>query len=430
MISVIIPVLNDVKGLRRTLQSLVPEKEGQEILVADGGSIDGSVELAESFPWVTLLRGAPRRGVRLNEATASARGEVLLFLNAGTTLERGWPQEVERVVGLDGFALGYCRLQYDAAGIQERIIELLAWVRARLLRYPFGNQALFIKKSSVVESRLFLDLPALEDVELVRRMRSSGRVLPAKVSAVNPGDRPETGSLARHIWREARLVTGLLRGMATTDLQPCSEGRSDQALAMFVQRPEPGQVKTWLIELFGKERAASLYRRGVEEILHTAKTAPVDARVYVFYAPEDARADMQSWLGDACMLIAQQGKDDKERRAHALDTLFDLGIERLVLLGPHCPAMQRHHVAAAIQALGEDEAVVGPTDDGGCYLVGIHPRHRDLLVGLDWAPDGVFSEIASAFASAGVRYRCLETLKDLDSVEDLQFNWALGLVQE
>lgn len=430
MISVIIPVLNDVQGLRRTLQSLVPEKEGQEILVTDGGSIDGSVELAESFPWVTLLRGVPNRGIRLNEATSTAQGDVLLFLNPGTTLERGWPPEIEKAAGSTGFALGYCRLHYDSSLIQDRLLEAFAWVRARLLRFPFGNQALFIRKSSVVEGRLFLDIPALEDVELVRRMRGSGRVVPAGVCAVNPGDRPETGSVLRQIWRELRLVTGLLRGAPTSALQQCCESGSDQALAIFVQRPDPGHVKTWLIDLFGEQRAASLYRRNVEEVLHTAQTAPVDARVYVFFTPEEARADIQTWLGDSCMLIAQQGADDHERRANALDTLFNLGIERLVLLGPHCPAIQRHHIASALRILREDDAVLGPTDDGGCYLVGIRPEHRDLIVGLQWEPDGVFAEIVSAFSSAGIRYQCLETLKDLDSVEDLSFNWALGLVQE
>ncbi len=430
MISVIIPVLNDVQGLRRTLQSLVPEKEGHEILVTDGGSIDGSPELAESYPWVTLLRGEPKRAVRLNEAASVAQGDILIFLNAGMTLERGWPAEVQRVAEQPGFTLGHCRLHYDAAGPGDRVLEAFAWVRARLLRFPFGHQALFIRKSSVVGGRLFIDMPALEDVELVRRMRSSGRVMAAGVCAVNPGDRPETGSVPRQIWRELQLVLGLLRGRTINELQACCDGGSDQALAMFVQRPEPGQVKTWLNDLMGQERAAALYRRNVEEVLHTAQTAPVDARAYVFYTPEDARQEMQSWLGDSCMLIAQQGDDDKQRRAQALDTLFELGVERIVLLGPHCPAMQRHHVAAAVRALREHDAVVGPTDDGGCYLVGFRREQRDLIVGLEWEPDGVFSELVSAFSSAGVRHQCLETLKDLDSVEDLPFNWALGLVQE
>lgn len=429
MISVIIPVLNDAKGLRRTLLSLVADKEGHEVIVADGGSIDGGLELAQSFEWVKVLRGVPARAARLNEAVLAAQGDLLLFLPPGTTLERGWPRAAEEAAADPTFALGSFRLQMDAPGLPYRMVEAFAWVRSSLLRFPRGNQGLFIKRAGVVDGRAFTDLPGGEDLDLVRRMRQSGKVVQAKASAVNVVERWDVGSPLRRVTQDLRALAGLFRGAQPQELARFGDGEG-LALAMFVKEPEPGLVKKRLIDLLGEERAARLYRRNVEEILHTARTAPVHARVYVFFTPPEAQSDMQRWLGEACMLIAQQGENDRERRAQAFDALFRLGVERIVLLGPHCPALQRGHVVRACNALQTHEAVLGPTDDGGCYLVGFTRKQRDLMVDLEWEPDRVFAELCAKLSSAGASFLCLETLKDLDTAADVPMNWAMGLVQE
>ena len=161
MLSVVIPALNAADSLPGTLASIAG---AGEVVVADGGSIDGTQALAAAFGArvVTAPRG---RGVQLAAGVAAARGTRLLLLHADTRLANGW----QNVMPPPDRA-GYFRFALDSEDPRARRLEqLVAW-RCRALALPYGDQGLLIHRDLLREVGGVRPLPLMEDVDLVRRL--------------------------------------------------------------------------------------------------------------------------------------------------------------------------------------------------------------------------------------------------------------------
>jgi rSAM/selenodomain-associated transferase 2 len=162
----VIPTLNAEASLAATLASAA---EADEVIVADGGSVDGTGAIAADAV-ARVVAAPPGRGTQLAAGAAAASGDWLLFLHADTVLPRGW-----RAVA-DGFAArhldqaAYFRLRLDdAAAVARRIERAAAW-RARTLGLPYGDQGLLIAASLYRAIGGYRALPLMEDVDLARRL--------------------------------------------------------------------------------------------------------------------------------------------------------------------------------------------------------------------------------------------------------------------
>jgi rSAM/selenodomain-associated transferase 2 len=177
MISVIIPTLDDEGHLAATLGSLVAATvDGlvREVIVADGGSNDRTLEVADGAG-TEIVTAKPGRGAQLRAGVARARFPWLLFLNADTVLDPGWERDaahhVERVEsGRRPPAAAAFRFALDDGGAWPRTLEALASVRSGLFKLPYGNQGLLISRRLYDEIGGFGTLPLMEDVDLVRRL--------------------------------------------------------------------------------------------------------------------------------------------------------------------------------------------------------------------------------------------------------------------
>lgn len=177
-----IPALDEEANLEALLPALVG-RAGIECIVADGGSADRSVEVARASGARVVV--APRgRARQMNAGAASATGEILLFLHADTLLPEGFDALVRSALARPGVALGAFRLGICAHGIAFRLIELAVALRSRFLGRPYGDQAIFVRAEAFRETGGFPDLPILEDLAFVLRLRARGRVAiaPARVS--------------------------------------------------------------------------------------------------------------------------------------------------------------------------------------------------------------------------------------------------------
>lgn len=172
-VSVIIPTWNEVAALREAVESA--RDPSAEVLVVDGGSSDGTVELASRLD-VRLVRSMRGRGVQLGAGARAAAGEVLLFLHADGVLPRGYVDDVRRALSDPECVLGAFRLSIDAEGRAFRMIERGANLRSRWLRMPYGDQGLFVRASAYGATGGFAELVAMEDIDLVRRVRRLGKV--------------------------------------------------------------------------------------------------------------------------------------------------------------------------------------------------------------------------------------------------------------
>lgn len=183
-LSVVIPTLNAVAFLPSTLASL--EGAG-DVVVVDGGSADGTVELASRLG--ARAAAAPRgRGQQLMAGAAAARGDWLLFLHADTQLDPGWKQAVEmfRADPANRNKAAVFRFALDDPSPRARRLErIVAW-RVRWMGLPYGDQGLLIHRDFYRAIGGFKPLPLMEDVDLARRIgRSRLVVLPvaARTSA-------------------------------------------------------------------------------------------------------------------------------------------------------------------------------------------------------------------------------------------------------
>ena len=169
-ISVVIPALDEESWLAAAIRSV---RAQAEVLVVDGGSRDETRAVAAAEGAV-VLQTPPGRGRQLDAGARAARGEWLVFLHADTRLEAGWSEALDAlpadVVG------GAFRLAIDSPGAGFRCLEMGVRARVRLLRLPYGDQALFARREAYERIGGMPHLPLMEDVAFVGRLRRAGRL--------------------------------------------------------------------------------------------------------------------------------------------------------------------------------------------------------------------------------------------------------------
>ncbi len=194
-ISVIIPTLNEESHLSRCL----PEGAGsrlREVIVADGGSRDGTAGLAERSGWI-VCRSAPGRAKQMNAGARIATGNVLLFLHADTVLPPDFDSHISRILSRPGVSAGAFRLRIDGEGWRFRAIESMANFRSIWLHQPYGDQAIFLKSDVFCAAGGFPEIAIMEDLALVRRLKKIGRIEVAPVRVVTSARRWKR----RGVWR-------------------------------------------------------------------------------------------------------------------------------------------------------------------------------------------------------------------------------------
>jgi len=174
-ISIIIPTLNEAATIARTLSHL-EGVDNLEVIVVDGGSNDETAALAEARG-AKVIQSNPGKAVQMNAGADAAAGDVLVFLHADTLLPENFSRQIVSALNQNGVAAGAFRLSIasNVAGI--RIIERMANLRSRFLRLPYGDQALFMKKSLFEKMGGFAKVPIMEDFILVRRLKRKGKIV-------------------------------------------------------------------------------------------------------------------------------------------------------------------------------------------------------------------------------------------------------------
>lgn len=225
-VSVLIPALNEVQRVGETVTAARAAGAG-EVIVADGGSEDGTVEAAIGAGAV-VVSCPPGRAIQQNLAASASGGEVLLFLHADCRLPQDAIEQVglalrdPRVVG------GSFRQRIDASGCGYRLLECgNAW-RARWLQQPYGDQGVFVRRREFEAVGGFPEVALMEDLLLVRRLRRIGRL------AVLPG--PLITDARR--WQKHGVVRQTLRNWSL--LLARRVGVSPERLARFYRRHDDG----------------------------------------------------------------------------------------------------------------------------------------------------------------------------------------------
>lgn len=194
----------------------------------------------------------------------------------------------------------------------------------------------------------------------------------------------------------------------------------DRCLLFFIKNPQKGQVKTRLASAIGGEMAVRLYKRFLLELLST-----LNKGTFLFYLcvyPVDALEGLKTWLGEDYLYMPQQGENLGERMKNAFIEALAMNFKRIVLIGSDIPSLPLEFIEEAFISLEKKDVVIGPSVDGGYYLIGFRdskfsPRP---FKGIPWSTDRVFEETMKVLEHESLMIHTLKTLRDIDTIQDLR----------
>ncbi len=172
-ITIVVPVLNEAAGIAASLEALAPLRaRGHEVIVVDGGSDDGTPELARSRA-DRVLAAPCGRARQMNVGAAAASGAALVFLHADVRL----PQDADRMVleALAALPWGRFNVRLDSPRALLVLVGAMMNLRSRLSGIATGDQALFVRRELFERLGGYAEIPLMEDVELSSRLRRAGR---------------------------------------------------------------------------------------------------------------------------------------------------------------------------------------------------------------------------------------------------------------
>ncbi len=200
--SIIVPMFNEAPGLPGLLARLsVLARQGCEVLIVDGGSDDGSVELVERAGF-RVLASPKGRARQMNLGAARATGDVLLFLHADTLLPEGALTTVRQTMLKTAALWGRFDVLIDGAHPMLRVIARLMNLRSRWTGIATGDQAIFVTRKAFEAVGGYPDQPLMEDIELSRRLRALARPAYIPTPVLTSGRRWES----RGVWRTILLM--------------------------------------------------------------------------------------------------------------------------------------------------------------------------------------------------------------------------------
>lgn len=215
-ISIIVPILDEIELLPELLAHLQHwQRRGSEVLLVDGGSHDGSADVAEAIGF-TVIRSPRGRARQMNEGAAHARGCALVFLHADTRL----PMDADRTVldALKKSHWGRFDVRLSGDELMLRVIAFFMNCRSRVSGIASGDQAIFVKKATFLTIGGFPEQPLMEDIEISRRLKPQGRPRCLRERATTSGRRWLAHGVWSTIWLMWRLRWAYWRGESPEQL--------------------------------------------------------------------------------------------------------------------------------------------------------------------------------------------------------------------
>jgi rSAM/selenodomain-associated transferase 1 len=194
----------------------------------------------------------------------------------------------------------------------------------------------------------------------------------------------------------------------------------NRCLLFFLKNPEKGKVKTRLAAAVGDEMAMKLYIRFLLEMLSTLNKGTF--LFYLCFYPENSLSDLRGWLGDDYLYMPQRGEDLGERMKNGFIEAFAMNFKRVVLIGSDIPDLPLTFIEEAFISLQEKDGVIGPSFDGGYYLIGFKDKSFSPRVfeEIPWSTKRVFEETMKVLKQEGLTVHTLQPLRDIDTVKDLR----------
>lgn len=205
-----------------------------------------------------------------------------------------------------------------------------------------------------------------------------------------------------------------------------------EALIIFAREPEDGKVKTRLLKDLPAKTVTKLYKTLVKGTLKTALEASAGAnrrngvvperlQRFIYYTGGNGNSSLP-FLGrfkNKFQFKQQRGRDLGERMYRAFLNSRKMGFDKTVVIGTDCPSLTCHDIQAAFKKLSRCDVVLGPSKDGGYYLIGLNKPLKKLFENISWSTDTVLQATRQRARQFKKKVALLKTRQDIDTIEDL-----------
>jgi hypothetical protein len=191
---------------------------------------------------------------------------------------------------------------------------------------------------------------------------------------------------------------------------------------IFVRYPTPGKVKTRLGAGVGMQRASEIYASFAEHAFQIGEEMQGDGvAVHVFHDSAEGTLTIRNWIGRPGFFISpQEGDDLGQRMLSAFTRVFQEGATRVVIIGSDVPELGVAHVRQSFELLESHDLVIGPSTDGGYFLLGMKEATAALFKNIPWSSSTVLAGTLDRAREEGLSVTLLEPLADIDSPDDYE----------
>ena len=193
---------------------------------------------------------------------------------------------------------------------------------------------------------------------------------------------------------------------------------SANRLIIFAKYPEPGKVKTRLQPELSPEQSHQLYTAMAEDLTANLGRGK-NFHTSIFFWPPQKNTEMASWL--APLAVAPQAEGDLgAKMKDAFERAFRAGAARAIVIGSDLPDLGEEDIEVALEALDMADLVLGPSDDGGFYLIALKKWHEGLFEGVFWSTETVLSQTLANARTLGLSNAQLPIRRDIDTAAEIR----------
>lgn len=417
--SVIIPTLNEEFFIEKNLRFLNSLNRNLEIIVSDGGSVDNTTVVAKGFN-ARVINSDPGRGIQLNNGAKAARGDIFLFLHADTLLtENAFDLLDEYFTNQEN---NICRflLGFD---FNHRLLDLYSSFSKYDTPFTrFGDSAIIIRNNFFTKLNGFHNRDIFEDVDFFSRSVKYGRINILNATVNSSARRLiRDGIIKRQLFNTLLFIGYILNVNQQTlsKLYNNTFNKSEtNSIIIFLRFPKIGEVKTRLAKTTSSEFALTFYKSCAENLIKNVKQIPRVKR-FAFYSNKNEKGEINKWLGNKLFFAPQEGDDLGSRMINAFEKVFSTGAQKVIIVGTDIPDLSKDIILDAFNSLNSNDVVIGPSKDGGYYLLGMTKMCPELFDEIEYSTSTVLSQTLARVNKLNLSYQLLPKLVDIDTKEDL-----------
>lgn len=189
-------------------------------------------------------------------------------------------------------------------------------------------------------------------------------------------------------------------------------------IIIMAKVPTAGNVKTRLEPFLTPEQCAELAKYFLLDTVSKAEST--QNQLIIAYSPSEKRDALQKILGRKQIFVEQKGKHLGEKMFHALNFAFSQNSDAVVMIGTDSPTFPPEFIERAFENLKKTDAVLGETEDGGFYLIGLRALRKEIFENVEWSSPETFHQTARNIKNLGLKLSLLPTWFDVDLPADLE----------